>query len=67
MIQHLTNKKKELLGLNKCIHGNYTAHPFTGCKTCGGTIVECSNEKIWPKTRNSKTCNSICKEFIAGS
>jgi hypothetical protein len=48
---------------NKCRYGNYTRQPFTGCKTCGGMIVECSHEKVWPKQRNSKTCNSTCKEF----
>jgi len=47
----------------KCKYAKYTGHPFTGCKTCGGTIIECNHEKQWPKKRNSKTCNSNCHFF----
>lgn len=50
-----------------CKYAKYTDKPFTGCSTCGGVIVECQNEKKWPKKRNSKTCNSTCELFAPAS
>lgn len=47
----------------KCSFAKYTGRVFTGCKKCNGEIIECQNEKQWPKRRNSKTCNEKCRLF----
>jgi hypothetical protein len=59
----LTNMRSRL-----CRYGEYSGESFTGCKTCGGKIVICSNEKVVGKKRNSKGCNAAgCKYFEAST
>lgn len=41
---------------NKCQDGEYTDEPFTGCRTCGGKRVICSNPKVVGKRRNGRNC-----------
>lgn len=65
---NVENKIVEVADIKKqarCKYAKYTDKPFTGCSTCGGVIVECQNEKQWPKKRNSKTCTVKCELFEA--